>query len=249
MPDYYALLAVPRTASDADLKTAYRRRSRELHPDRNESASANREMARLNEAYAVLSRPESRAEYDRELAPERRNPAAGTRPARRSAPSPAEFVRPPSSGTGSLQPERLPDWYGFLGLKPFADPAQVIAALKRLGDEVRRARYAPEDMVRLAVQIRQAADTLTNPRTRAIYDDAIDGTPPAPGTCAHLHRDYYSFLGVRPSASLDRIAERVTELSGKAKKNSPEFREVEAAWKTLRDPALRAAYDASRGDS
>ncbi|MHC8380808.1 J domain-containing protein [Pseudomonas sp. LB3P14] len=46
------------------IKAAYRRRAMELHPDRNASAGATNQFQHLNEAYAVLSEPESRAEYD-----------------------------------------------------------------------------------------------------------------------------------------------------------------------------------------
>src|ERR671911_508229 len=56
----------PRTASQADIKKAFRKAAREHHPDRNKGdAEAERRFKAVNEANAVLSDPDKRALYDR----------------------------------------------------------------------------------------------------------------------------------------------------------------------------------------
>lgn len=63
--DYYSLLGVPRDASQADIKRAFRRLARELHPDVSGEPGSERRFRAIAEAYEVLSDPERRATYDR----------------------------------------------------------------------------------------------------------------------------------------------------------------------------------------
>jgi curved DNA-binding protein len=63
--DYYEVLGVPKTATQADIKKAYRRLARQLHPDRNQGDSTSEQRFKeVNEAHAVLSDPEKRKRYD-----------------------------------------------------------------------------------------------------------------------------------------------------------------------------------------
>jgi curved DNA-binding protein len=64
MKDYYAILGVPRNATQEEIKRAYKRLARQYHPDVNKSPEAEEKFKEINEAYAVLSDPEKRKIYD-----------------------------------------------------------------------------------------------------------------------------------------------------------------------------------------
>jgi molecular chaperone DnaJ len=63
--DYYELLGLSRTAGDGEIKTAFRRLARELHPDVSDAPDAELRFREVVEAYEVLSKPETRRLYDR----------------------------------------------------------------------------------------------------------------------------------------------------------------------------------------
>lgn len=63
--DYYEILGVDRSASDGDIKKAFRRLARELHPDVSDAPDAHERFREIAEAYEVLSNPETRETYDR----------------------------------------------------------------------------------------------------------------------------------------------------------------------------------------
>jgi molecular chaperone DnaJ len=63
--DYYSLLGVSRTATDKDIKQAYRRLARQYHPDVNPgNKSAEEKFKAINQAHDILSDPDKRKKYD-----------------------------------------------------------------------------------------------------------------------------------------------------------------------------------------
>ena len=91
--DYYEVLGVPRTASDAEIKKAFRKLAREFHPDvAKNKKQAEEKFKEINEAYEVLGDAAKRKKYD-ELGP---NWSAG-----------ADFRAPPG-------------WESFGGGRPFS---------------------------------------------------------------------------------------------------------------------------------
>src|SRR5690349_12299512 len=63
--DYYKVLGVDKNATDEDIKKAYRKLARKLHPDLNPNdKDAHKKFQQVNEANEVLSDPEKRKKYD-----------------------------------------------------------------------------------------------------------------------------------------------------------------------------------------
>lgn len=62
--DYYEVLGVSKSATDQEIKKAFRKLAMQYHPDRNKAPDAEEKFKEINEAYAVLSDPQKRATYD-----------------------------------------------------------------------------------------------------------------------------------------------------------------------------------------
>jgi molecular chaperone DnaJ len=108
-PDHYEILGVDRRADLAEIRTAYRRLARHLHPDTRGSAASGPEseaMSRINEAWRVLSDPARRRAYDETLVHRSSRPV--TAGATTTTAEPVAMTPPPG-------PARFP-WRFVLGL-------------------------------------------------------------------------------------------------------------------------------------
>ncbi|XP_074502108.1 dnaJ homolog subfamily B member 12a [Sebastes fasciatus] len=72
--DYYQILAVEKTASEEDLKKAYRKLALKFHPDKNHAPGATEAFKAIGNAYAVLSNTDKRRQYD-QYGEEKSNPS------------------------------------------------------------------------------------------------------------------------------------------------------------------------------
>src|SRR3712207_6743122 len=75
MADLYSELGVARSATEADIKKAYRKLAKELHPDRNkDNPKASERFSKVTRAYDILTDKDKRAQYDRGEIDEEGNP-------------------------------------------------------------------------------------------------------------------------------------------------------------------------------
>jgi curved DNA-binding protein len=118
--DYYKLLGVDKTASEKEIKSAFRKLARKYHPDVNpDDPQAEARFKEINEAYEVLSDPEKRAKYDQLGSEWQRWQQAGGRP------GDFDWARWAAGGPGGERvhvrygtPEDLEDLFGG---SPFSD--------------------------------------------------------------------------------------------------------------------------------
>ena len=107
--DYYSVLGVPKTASDEEIKKAFRKLARKHHPDLNPGdKAAEAKFKELNEANEVLGDPEKRKKYDELGANWRAYEQAGTRPGPQGPGQAARWA----AAYRTMTPEEMQEMFG-----------------------------------------------------------------------------------------------------------------------------------------
>jgi curved DNA-binding protein CbpA len=120
---HYDNLRIQRNATPGLIKAAYRALSYEYHPDRNPDRDTTRIMQMLNDAYAVLSDPVARAEYDAKVAA-KEAAAVNTSQAAREAGRP-----PPATDAAGRPATRRDDGAAKSARRANARPTRTVYAL------------------------------------------------------------------------------------------------------------------------
>ena len=113
--DYYKILGVNKNATDAEIKSAFRKLALQYHPDKNPDNPQAEEMFKeINEAYQVLSDPEKRRKYDQFGSQWQQYQSAGGRPEDFNW---GDWQYQPGSGTSyrTVSPEEFEEMFGGLG--------------------------------------------------------------------------------------------------------------------------------------
>ncbi|HYI41022.1 MAG TPA: J domain-containing protein [Allosphingosinicella sp.] len=120
MADLYSQLGVKRDSGEAEIKKAYRKLAKELHPDKNKgNANASERFSKVTRAYDILTDKDKRARYDRGEIDEEGNPRSpfgygGGGPTGRPSPGSAGFGRNPGPDFGGGEEIDLSDLFDGL---------------------------------------------------------------------------------------------------------------------------------------
>lgn len=169
MVEFYKLLNIPRTASLAEIKVAYRQLAKELHPDVNKGNEAKTARFRdIASAYEVLSDVESRSKYDRSIgAPEVRRVSNRryTPPPRSGQTNSSKYTVDPASVSYGRIRYNVEEWNAW----HYGDEA-IVDALKRRAIRMSEMHAANPKLTKR--QLRDAEERLKEAHDTSVKESA-----------------------------------------------------------------------------
>ena len=187
-PDYYAILGVPQTATEKEIKVAYRTLAKKLHPDLGGDAT---QLAAANEAADTLTDPTRRAAYDAER---RGGAATGGASSRGAASQPrpaADAPKPPPKATVALC-----EFCGTVNRvkgDPRFYPASCGKCGRALGTHVSEPSTGRDPFAEFEEAARQAPTQARCPHCQA--RNRVTAGPGRPITCLSCGREYMPGTG------------------------------------------------------
>lgn len=186
--DYYRTLNVSPTATQAEIKQAYRRLAKQFHPDGNRETASHDRIAKVNAAYEVLGDPDRRRSYDRDLRYQSRLEAAGftvdgeTSRQQRTAAAQAHYRR--QQQTAQQADEDLERWLRQVYTPVNRTIQQILKPLNNQIDELSADPFDDELMEGFQDYLEDCRDRLGRAETTF---KSLPNPPSVAGVAAHLY--------------------------------------------------------------
>jgi DnaJ-class molecular chaperone len=168
--DYYETLGVPRTATEKEIHSAFRKLARKFHPDINHEPDAEARFKEINEAHEVLGDPAKRSKYD-ELGPRWQEYEAWERSGRHGQ-NPFEQRGGNSFEYRTVSPDDLEDLFG--NSAPFSDFFETFFGGSERGSGGTRTRFSTGTRGSTRIPARRGEDV--EGETEISLEEAFNGT-------------------------------------------------------------------------
>jgi molecular chaperone DnaJ len=186
-PNHYNTLEVSPQATQAEIKTAYRRLAKLFHPDSNRETENHEDIARINVAYEVLSDPESRRSYDSELRYQSQLEAAGfdaTSQQTRQQRNAAAQRQYQQRQTGQDADEQFDRWVNRIYAPVNRELAKILNALQDEIDDLSADPFDDELMENFQNYLEDCRDSLAKAQ---MTFRSMPNPPSVAGVAAHLY--------------------------------------------------------------